>query len=1027
MTKTATLTNCKYNWPSSVHNLKQHITKHFQARVSNFKIKSCSHLLLIIKILSVIIINNYQAIVNCQQLQLQQQTTTQYVQHNNIIYFDVFEGLPNNTYVGNIKSSDGQIPYLIVPWAPTPESERIQAFRVDLLNGDLYTNSVLDREHRELYHFIAIVKDPFWEIKCTVTVKDVNDNAPMFLLGNSATPSLSFNNGVVLNSNNIYNETNFVIELPEGQRGVRKVLPLAIDLDTPQYGIKEFRIVSGNTPSGTFQLVEHEAPARSSLAASLAQAGLSSLDDASSSISAVDNPRIQEQLNAQAVVLIPSQPQQQQQQQQLQQSLNLNQQLISQQQQQQLQQYSTSTSSNTFMQPASAIQQHQHQPQSSRYLIDVEVSQFLDRENQSSYQLVVEAIDGGQPPLIGRLLVTVNVQDANDNDPIFTKKVYECYVQENASKNTPLIRVQAFDADIDLNAQISYSIVKRSSLSNNQTTSLLFSTNNNTTATTSNQQSRTKVPSGSTSSTTSSASPSATSSTSSTSNGIRSFSSLQQQQQSASAELFDIDPIKGEIYLINSLDFEQAEVHEFFVEARDHGKPSRSSLALVKVFVNDVNDDPPPIQQQLPHLTRNNPTIHIAVGNSNNKSPNGSSSSSNQIPPQALNGGDYITRQMGSSADNESGKSSNYIQAILSSSGSWLAQIPSVGIFIIVLILSAFLFASFCFVKIRSSRKSIETDHYNDTAGLTLSPNGEQSKQSPNHSLSNHHHTPPDHHHHHHHSSLERNHHHHLPPLSLHQSHAGTPQHNSLEHSHHYHNHSPTSLHHHQSGVVAGHHHQHLANSLKHNHHSPSLHHLAGSTIQSSHNHHHHHSLEHHHHPSSLHRQSVAQYHSLEHHHSSSLHHNQHHNQSSGEALHQQEALQRYHSHNPHIHNHHQQQSLQQQLQQHHQQLQQQQHQQQQQQHQLQQHHNNNQNHQSGQHQHHREQVRHHSTSGCGGSGRGGQLPATPNSTHNSHSLTQSHTWLIGLAYAQDWCGSYNWDYLTDWTPQYPTIMELIK
>ena len=43
----------------------------------------------------------------------------------------------------------------------------------------------------------------------------------------------------------------------------------------------------------------------------------------------------------------------------------------------------------------------------------------IDFESQQSYDLELEAIDGGSPPLTGTFVLTVMVSDINDNSPVF--------------------------------------------------------------------------------------------------------------------------------------------------------------------------------------------------------------------------------------------------------------------------------------------------------------------------------------------------------------------------------------------------------------------------------------------------------------------------------------------------------------------------------------------------------------------------------------------------------------------------------
>ncbi|XP_037252267.1 protocadherin gamma-B5-like isoform X2 [Falco rusticolus] len=81
----------------------------------------------------------------------------------------------------------------------------------------------------------------------------------------------------------------------------------------------------------------------------------------------------------------------------------------------------------------------------------------LDHEKQSSFELVLTAVDGGDPARSGTVQVRVNVTDANDNPPVFSKSVYEARVRENLPPGSPVLRVRATDADAGSNARVSYS------------------------------------------------------------------------------------------------------------------------------------------------------------------------------------------------------------------------------------------------------------------------------------------------------------------------------------------------------------------------------------------------------------------------------------------------------------------------------------------------------------------------------------------------------------------------------------------
>ncbi|XP_017559221.2 protocadherin alpha-5-like [Pygocentrus nattereri] len=80
----------------------------------------------------------------------------------------------------------------------------------------------------------------------------------------------------------------------------------------------------------------------------------------------------------------------------------------------------------------------------------------LDREKQPVVQLILTAEDGGKPPRSGTLQITVHVEDANDNIPVFKKFLYKAQVQENAPPGTTIVKVHASDPDEGLNGEIIY-------------------------------------------------------------------------------------------------------------------------------------------------------------------------------------------------------------------------------------------------------------------------------------------------------------------------------------------------------------------------------------------------------------------------------------------------------------------------------------------------------------------------------------------------------------------------------------------
>ncbi|KAG1931272.1 protocadherin alpha-3-like [Pimephales promelas] len=80
----------------------------------------------------------------------------------------------------------------------------------------------------------------------------------------------------------------------------------------------------------------------------------------------------------------------------------------------------------------------------------------LDREINDEYNLVLTAIDGGNPQKSGTLNITINVLDLNDNRPFFSQEMYSTTLKENIQVGTLVIQVQASDADYGSNGEVTY-------------------------------------------------------------------------------------------------------------------------------------------------------------------------------------------------------------------------------------------------------------------------------------------------------------------------------------------------------------------------------------------------------------------------------------------------------------------------------------------------------------------------------------------------------------------------------------------
>ncbi|KAA0703962.1 Protocadherin Fat 3 FAT tumor suppressor -like protein 3 [Triplophysa tibetana] len=87
------------------------------------------------------------------------------------------------------------------------------------------------------------------------------------------------------------------------------------------------------------------------------------------------------------------------------------------------------------------------------------IYQPLDREKTDRYLLNITVYDQGLVQKSSWRLLTVNVEDANDNRPTFSQESYTAVVLENAGIGTEVIRVTTSDNDIGQNGEVSYSLL----------------------------------------------------------------------------------------------------------------------------------------------------------------------------------------------------------------------------------------------------------------------------------------------------------------------------------------------------------------------------------------------------------------------------------------------------------------------------------------------------------------------------------------------------------------------------------------
>ena len=220
--------------------------------------------------------------------------------------------------------------------------------------------------------------------------------------------------------------------------------------------------------------------------------------------------------------------------------------------------------------------------------------------------------------------ITIRVIDENDNSPIFTMNPYIASVDEHSSTGTPVITVQADDADSGVLGEVSYSITS----GNNEDAFIIDTTTGSITVnsdidremsdaytvgvmatdgggrsvqstvqisiTDINDNSPVFNPSSYPITVHENASINSTlisvTATDADADGPNSDITYSIQLGNA-GNLFRISST-GVISIVSTLDFETATSHSLIVQATDNGTPSRSSTAVVSVTVIDINDVP---------------------------------------------------------------------------------------------------------------------------------------------------------------------------------------------------------------------------------------------------------------------------------------------------------------------------------------------------------------------------------------------------------------------------------------------------
>ncbi|XP_037117206.1 protocadherin gamma-C5-like isoform X31 [Syngnathus acus] len=93
-----------------------------------------------------------------------------------------------------------------------------------------------------------------------------------------------------------------------------------------------------------------------------------------------------------------------------------------------------------------------------RKMPELVLNKSLDREKKAVHNLILTALDGGNPVKSGTSKIRIQVLDVNDNVPLFDHKSYKISVQENSPNGSFVITTQATDIDDGPNGEVEYSL-----------------------------------------------------------------------------------------------------------------------------------------------------------------------------------------------------------------------------------------------------------------------------------------------------------------------------------------------------------------------------------------------------------------------------------------------------------------------------------------------------------------------------------------------------------------------------------------
>ncbi len=293
-------------------------------------------------------------------------------------------------------------------------------------------------------------------------------------------------------------------------------------------------------------------------------------------------------------------------------------------------------------------------------------TKVLNKTEQKYYNLTIIALDQGEPQMHAFGQVSIEVLDANDQQPIFMQDLYNASLPENSNIGSSILQVNATDLDIGTNAAIEYYLTTTNTTSGrftiDATTGEIF-TNDTfdreqdavfelTVLAVDNglfpfpqtgealvlvylQDTNDETPFFNQTSYTADVIENAPNGTSVVSvlafdfDAVFPNNAINYSLVGNRSDEFEIDPKTGDIFVSGVVDWEEGTTVSIEAVATDLGEPPRSSRVEVVIFISDVNDRAPVFLPESLNLTiPENSIVDTEVGYVNATDPDSAGNNS---------------------------------------------------------------------------------------------------------------------------------------------------------------------------------------------------------------------------------------------------------------------------------------------------------------------------------------------------------------------------------------------------------------